>query len=529
MATKKPLPPVVQAPRGSAAGDEISFQQNKGPTITIDAQFMYGFVNEFLLETYDEQAPIPDFHVDAWGVVCDSHPRVAIAAPRGHAKTTAVAEAWVLAMLMFKCVDFAVIACNVEGLAIKILGNIKMQIRHNDRLRVLYPNMRIIKDTQTEFICELDDGWQFMVLAKGWKQGFRGTKWGSKRPNLVVLDDFEDPEEVLSKDIRDKMKAKFMSDIMLCGSQRCLFRVVGTILHEDSLLEGLLRSHSWVSKRYRAHSEDFSKILFPLKFTKEHFESLQIQYARDGILDQYYREMLSSPIARGDTLFTKEQFVPMTDEDFDKPMVTYCTIDFAISEREKADFTVFLVFGVCSEGLIYILHIEEFRMRAEQPLRIQETFFAINETFQPEMFLAEGEKIDKAIKPYLHVEMAARERRGDKNAYFRFEAVPSTKSKILRSTPMQARMSARHVRWNHTASWFARAQHQILQATPAGVKAKHDDMFDAFTLIGTLMDKYYFGMSQEEVVAHDIQEYTDLRNECLQDEEGFGMDAETGY
>lgn len=522
------LPAVKRASKGAAAGEEVSMNQNKGPRINIDAQAMYGFVQEFLLETYDESAPIPDFHLDMWGEFCSPDQQVALAAPRRHAKTTAGSEAWGLAMLLFKCVDFAVIGSNVEGQAIGILGNMKMQIQHNDKLRLLYPNMRIIKDTQTDFICELDSDWQFRVVAKGWKQTFRGTKWGSKRPNLVLIDDFEDPEEVLSKEIREKMKAKFMSDIMLCGSRNCLFRVVGTILHEDSLLEGLLNSPSWRSKRYRAHNEDFTKILFPGMYNEEYFRRLMAQYAADGILDQYYREMLSTAIARGDTLFNEADFIPMTDDDFDKAMMIYVTIDFAISEKQKADFTVFLVFGICSQGYIYILHIEDFRMKAEQPLRIQETFFSINGVFEPEMFIAEAEKIDKAIKPYLHVEMASRARRGEKNAYFQFESIPSTTSKVQRSTAMQARMSARHVRWNAQAEWFGRAKHQIMQATPAGVKAKHDDIFDAFSMIGAVMDKFYHGMSKEEIEEEEIQAYEE-ELEGILTEYGEMMDTETGY
>ena len=68
----------------------------------------------------------------------------------------------------------------------------------------------------------------------------RGLRWNNKRPNLVVVDDLENDEAVVNRDRREKLKRWFNGALLPCLSDTGIVRVVGTILHLDSLLESLM-------------------------------------------------------------------------------------------------------------------------------------------------------------------------------------------------------------------------------------------------------------------------------------------------
>lgn len=507
--------------------------QNQVPVNVLDGKVLCTFVDNFLLPFYDDPQPTPDFHQGMMDLYCSSDKKVAVAAPRGCGKTTSNTIAYTLANVLFHCADFIMIGSNTEEQAIKILDAIRLHLVFNSEIKSVWNRLSLTRDTQTEIIGTTDGEHYFKIQVKSSTQQFRGAVWGVKRPNLILLDDFESPEDVLSKEMREKIYNKFSTDILMCGSSYCRFRVTGTILHEDSLLEKLMQSKSWKSLRYAAHNPDFSKILFPGKFSKESLQEMMAEFDEQGKLDMYYREMLNLAVATGDTLFQEHQFQPMEYEDKDgkridrwqRHMEYFVTIDFAISEKQKADFTVFLVFGICSEGMIHIVHLVRFRASPETPMRIQDTFFEINEQFRPVCFIAETEKIDKAIMPYIRAEMVKR------NRFFTVLQIPSSKSKVQRLMGIANRMTARTCYFNKEAYWFPEFKRELMQATPSGIKSAHDDQADTFGMISMFLDRYYTGMTDEEVVvraeADDYYEQIEEQKET----DGYqdGVCPVTGY
>ena len=59
---------------------------------TIDAEVIEGFTVSHLAAKYDQPKPIPKFHLEMWDLSCSDEPKVAIAAPRKHAKSTAITK-----------------------------------------------------------------------------------------------------------------------------------------------------------------------------------------------------------------------------------------------------------------------------------------------------------------------------------------------------------------------------------------------------------------------------------------------------
>ena len=64
-----------------------------------EAEELYGFVATYLAMRFDEPRPIPDFHLEMWALCFSPKKQVAIAAPRNHAKSSAITFAYILYML----------------------------------------------------------------------------------------------------------------------------------------------------------------------------------------------------------------------------------------------------------------------------------------------------------------------------------------------------------------------------------------------------------------------------------------------
>ena len=122
---------------------------------------IYGFSQGVLAARYDNAQPTPSFHMDLWRLCCSEHPQIAIAAPRGHAKSTSVTHAYLICNLLFREKKYAVIVSNTEGQARNFLKNITTELTENEEIKRLF-KPRMIKDTDTEIIVALgNDGHKF--------------------------------------------------------------------------------------------------------------------------------------------------------------------------------------------------------------------------------------------------------------------------------------------------------------------------------------------------------------------------------
>ena len=61
-----------------------------------------GLVGSCLVKGFDGSKAIPDFHEEMWELCCSDARYVAIAAPRGHAKSTSITLSYTLASFLFR-------------------------------------------------------------------------------------------------------------------------------------------------------------------------------------------------------------------------------------------------------------------------------------------------------------------------------------------------------------------------------------------------------------------------------------------
>ena len=132
-----------------------------------------GFSGSVLSQRYDNPQSTPDFHKEVWEMCCSQARCVAIAAPRGHSKSTCITHAYVLAEVLFRGSQFVVIGSETESQSVDFLNDIKAELLENADLRELFGVKRFLKDSQTDIIVMMSDKHQFRIVAKGSEQKLR--------------------------------------------------------------------------------------------------------------------------------------------------------------------------------------------------------------------------------------------------------------------------------------------------------------------------------------------------------------------
>ena len=176
----------------------------------------------------------------------------AIAAPRGEAKSTLVSQLFVLWCLVTGRKKYPVIVMDSIDQAYPMLEAIKAELEFNPRLSTDFPEVvgqgRV---WQSGTIVTRNDA-KVQVAGSGKK--LRGLRHGPWRPDLCVLDDIENDEQVRSPEQRDKLQQWLTKTVLPLGGAGAKFDVVyiGTILHYDSVLSRTLANPMWTSARFKA-------------------------------------------------------------------------------------------------------------------------------------------------------------------------------------------------------------------------------------------------------------------------------------
>ncbi|MEO0482507.1 MAG: phage terminase large subunit [Planctomycetota bacterium] len=179
--------------------------------------------------------------------------RLAIAAPRGHAKSTCVSLAYVLYAALCHREPYVLIVSATEDQAGQLLKHVRDELETNILLRTDFPELQRKPRPWRQGKIEIPTGTLARSIGVG--QQIRGTRHGPKRPSLIVVDDLESQDQVLSAEQRSKTREWFQKTLLKLGDDKTNVVVVGTILHYDALLADLmdpLKSPGWKALKYRA-------------------------------------------------------------------------------------------------------------------------------------------------------------------------------------------------------------------------------------------------------------------------------------
>lgn len=225
----------------------------------------------------------PYFH---WIIISESYKNqfFACQAPRGSAKSTVLSFIKPIHRIAFKHKRFIVIVQNTYKKAVGTLESIKDEVRWNEKFKSDF-GITLEKDAEGDTIFRSKDGFRTRILCKGVEQigSIRGEKFGAWRPDYILGDDMEDDEMVKSSERRLGLRELFDNALIPAGDVKNLdVDIIGTILHDDSLMAALVSTREYTEYRklfFKARFDNavsgVRESLWPERWTVDELNTLE--------------------------------------------------------------------------------------------------------------------------------------------------------------------------------------------------------------------------------------------------------------
>lgn len=306
-----------------------------------------GLFVEYFLKAILTTNEIPKFHKEIFTILKTSD-RIALAAPRGFAKSTIITKVYPLHAALFKIhKDICIISAS-ENLASEHMRFIKKELETNPRIKACWGDVKSEKWNETHMAVVHADGFTCTLRAKGAGGQIRGF-----RPDCIVLDDIETDEGCQSEDQRKKIKEwifKACLNTLMPGGKFCL---IGTLIHPLSVLNDILKvPNGWMKKKYQAYIDGVEQAgneLWPAMWPHDR---LQARKAEIGSW-AFASEFMNNPMVDGSAPIKEEHI--RYYETLPSQMSCVIVADPAYSEDETADYKVCAAIGIDKEQNRYVL------------------------------------------------------------------------------------------------------------------------------------------------------------------------------
>lgn len=178
--------------------------------------------------------------------------KLAIAAPRGHAKSTIannILSIWAIMYVHDIGERYIVIAGDKQEAGKRFLDVVKSEIEDNEVLKADFGALRGDVWNAMEIVLAND----VKITAVGSGEAVRGLRYGSFRPGIIICDDIEN--ETTTATVAQIQKTMDWLDkvILPLGHGKTKFLLIGTILTYNSVLNSVLNNRGdWDCFRYQA-------------------------------------------------------------------------------------------------------------------------------------------------------------------------------------------------------------------------------------------------------------------------------------
>ena len=253
-------------------------------------------------------------HKDIINRIDSKKSKIVIASPRGIGKTSIMLYGLASRHILFESKKFIIYLSNSAENACLQTDSLKHELLSNTLVRKFFGSIKT-KRVETEYEEQFSKkAWVTsggtLVLPRGSGQQIRGLLYHGHRPDLIIIDDYEDKDEITNEKIRKKNKERFFSDVMKCVSRYdkdYQFVYIDTLKHEDALLQDLLEASDWLGVCQSVCNDDYISHV-PSFMTTEEIKKEVKEHEEKGILDVFYREMMNKPVASVNATFQKNYF-----------------------------------------------------------------------------------------------------------------------------------------------------------------------------------------------------------------------------
>ena len=174
--------------------------------------------------------------------------RRAVAAPRGHAKSTNLTFKGTMHSTLYGYKHYPIIISDSSEQAEGFLDNIRVEFEENTAILEDFGPLAGSVWRSNVLVTKTN----IKIEAIGSGKKIRGRKHRNWRPDLIILDDVENDENVRTPEQRKKLKDWFDKAVSKCGDDYTDIIYIGTLLHYDSLLAKTLANPAYRSIKYKA-------------------------------------------------------------------------------------------------------------------------------------------------------------------------------------------------------------------------------------------------------------------------------------
>ena len=394
------------------------------------AQFLFGDKNNAM--HYHMRCESPEFHREIFSslLALKAGEKLAVVAPRGHAKTTLISFIYPLHQILFGEEMFVLLISESETQSKYLLEAIGNELEYNKKLREYFGNRmgetwgKEEKEIITGFDADGTPSGTCKILIRGTGQKVRGLKYGPYRPTLTIIDDGEGESNTMTELSREKFKRWFNAAV-IPGSTDAKLCFVGTIVDDNSYLNRIAGRKSfnksgermvkgWKTMFYQSIIQDTPpgifvasgkeirknkkvKVLWPEHRSYEWLKAEKDRLASEGHVSYFYQEYQNIPMddsfrvfKEGDIQYWDGYYIKEGDQAYlnilgnegEKrvPVNIFMGVDPASSENVRADYTVIMAIAVDPDFNIYV--IDYFRGQVS-PMDGADRIFAMADLYYP--------------------------------------------------------------------------------------------------------------------------------------------------
>jgi len=420
---------------------------------------------------------------------------------RGAAKTTLFGEYLFLYIAVYGelpilgKVNLAIyVSDSIDNGVKNMRKNIEFRRENSEFLMKYIPEIRFT-DIRWEF--KNLDGKTFIVKGYGAKTGVRGTKEQGTRPQLAILDDLISDEDARSETVIATIEdtvTKALEHALHPTNRRIVWS--GTPFNARDPLYKAVESGAWqvnvfpVCEKFPCTREEF-KGAWPDRFGYDVVMARYVKALKQGKIASFNQELMLRIMSEDDRLiedsYIKWYNQAMVLRHLDRYNI-YITTDFAVSERDSADYSVisvwalnplghwFWVDGICRRQTLSASIKDLFRLAHKyKPMSV-----GIEVTGQQQGFVSFVQEKMLELNCWFHLASSNNNNtpgiRPNTNKFVRFQSVePWFKAGIMHF-PEQRRYDIE----------MLEAMEELSLISASGFRSKNDDFIDTVSMLGML-------------------------------------------
>lgn len=449
--------------------------------------------------------------------------RVAVSAPRGHAKSAYLSNSFPAHQVVFEKRKYILILSETDSASKKFVEWIANQLKFNEKLRrdfgeLLSPNQRENeRDNQEAFITTTG----ILVEASSIGKQLRGKRHMSYRPDLVICDDLESSKNTNTKELIQKNIDWFDKVVLPIGDpDKTAFIYMGTAVVAEGLLQHVQNKADFESKTYRAIVsepergdlwDEFDRIIRDAENTNRLEDAKKFYYENKKEMDKgvkvlwekrwtyldlmiqkanmtsraFQSEFMNNPIDTENAIFNPDNFIYFDYDEYHerkKFFEYYGAWDIAMGKNSRSDYNAIVVIARDRKtGIFYVVHTWAKKVPAHEAL---EQAIKIIEKYRPKVFAIETVAAQHDLYRQLKEQLLKR-------------GIYGTKVKpIISRTKKEERIEMLEPLIENGALRFMRHQRLLLEQLEQFPNGTNDDLPDALQMavdIGTRMKRrtYY--------------------------------------